>query len=73
MSITLFDQLMNGATGYRAHYSVSVEVGEEFNRRLVDAIAPMIVCCEQLYSDKFTHIFCESSLLGSFSKFWYPK
>ena len=73
MPITLFDQLMNGATGYRAHYSVSVEAGEEFNRRLVEAVAPMIVSYEQLYSDQFTHFLCRSSLLGSFSKFWYPK
>jgi len=73
MPITLFDQLMNGVTGYRAHYSVSVEAGEEFNRRLVEAIAPMIVSSEQLYSDKFAPSFCRSSLLGSFSKFWYPK
>ena len=73
LSITLFDQLMNGATGYRAHYSVSVEAGEEFNRRLVDAIAPMIVSSERLYSDRFTSSICHLSLLGSFSKFWYPK
>lgn len=73
LSITLFDQLMNGATGYRAHYSVSVEAGEQFNRRLVDAIGSMIVSSEQLYSDKFPLSFCRSSLLGAFSKFWYPK
>jgi len=70
---TLFDQLMNGATGYRAHYSVSVELGEEFNRRLVDAIAPMIVSSKELYVDKFSPAFCRWSLLGPYSKFWYPK
>lgn len=70
---TLFDQLMNGATGYRAHYSVSVEAGEDFNRRIVEAVAPIIVGSEQLYEDRFDRLLCNSSLLGPFSKFWYPK
>jgi hypothetical protein len=70
---TFFDQLMNGATGYRAHYSVSVEAGENFNRRLVEAIAPIIVCSEQLYQDQFDQLLCNRSLLGPFSKFWYPR
>ena len=70
---TLFDQLMNGATGYRAHYSISVEAGENFNRRLVEAIAPIIVDSEQLYQDRFDRFLCNTSLLGTFSKFWYPK
>lgn len=70
---TLFDQLMNGPTGYRAHYSVSAEAGEHFNRRLVEAIAPMIVSAESLYSDRFDQLLCRRSLLGPFSKFWYPK
>jgi len=70
---TLFDQLMNGATGYRAHYSVSVEAGENFNCRLVEAIAPIIVGSEQLYQDQLDQLLCNRSLLGPFSKFWYPK
>lgn len=69
----LFDQLMNGATGYRAHYSVSVEAGEDFNRRLVEAVAPIIVRSEQIYGDRFNQLFCRRSLLGPFSKFWYPR
>ncbi len=70
---TLVDQLMNGPTGYRAHYSVAADVGEAFNRCLVEAIAPMIVQAEGLYVDKFAPLFCHRSLLGPFSKFWYPK
>jgi hypothetical protein len=70
---TLFDQLMNGAVGYRAHYSIGVEYGEDFNRRLVDAVAPIIVRSENLYRDKFDQMFCQRSLLGPFSKFWFPK
>lgn len=70
---TLFDQLMNSATGYRAHYSVSIEAGEIFNRRLVEAIAPIIANSEQLYQDRFDRLLCNRSLLGPFSKFWYPK
>jgi len=73
LTSTLLDLLMNGATGYRAHYSVSVEAGENFNRRLVEAVAPIIVDSEQLYQDKFDRLLCSRSLLGPFSKFWYPK
>ena len=73
LTCTLFDQLMNGATGYRAHYSVSIEAGKNFNRRLVEAIAPIIVASEQLYQDRFDRLLCNGSLLGPFSKLWYPK
>jgi hypothetical protein len=69
----LFDQLMNGATGYRAHYSVGIESGEDFNRQLVEAVAPIIVHAEHLYKDKFDYILCERSLFGPFSKFWFTK
>ena len=70
---TLFDQLMNCATGYRAHYSVSIETGEDFNRRLVEAVAPIVVSSEGLYGDRFDQVLCRRSLLGPFSKFWFPK
>jgi hypothetical protein len=70
---TLADQLMNGATGYRAHYSISVDAGESFSRKLVDAVALLIIDAEELYKDKFDRQFCTSSLLGPFSKIWYPK
>ncbi|CAH2900044.1 MAG: hypothetical protein PCALPYG88_7111 [uncultured Paraburkholderia sp.] len=60
---------MNGATGYRAHYLISVDAGEWFNRKLVDAVAPLIIDAEELYKDKFDRQFCTSSLLGLFSKF----
>jgi hypothetical protein len=73
LTSTLFDQLMNGATGYRAHYAVGIDFGETFNRSLVAAVAPMIVSSENLYSDHFGKIFCERSLLGPFSKFWFSK
>lgn len=69
---TLFDQLMNGSTGYRAHYSVDIKSGEDFNRQLVEAIAPMVVGAERLYRDEFEQLFCQRSLLGRFSKFWFP-
>jgi hypothetical protein len=70
---TVFDQLMNGHTGYRAHYAASIEAGEEFNRRLVGAIAPIIARSEHLYSDRFNQLMCHRSLLGPFTKLWYPK
>jgi hypothetical protein len=69
----LLDQLMNGSAGYRAHYSVSIIAGEDFNRRLVQAVAPMIVEAKTLYRDKYDAVFCQRSLLGPYSKFWYPK
>ena len=73
LSQTLFDQLMNGRTGYRAHYSAGVDVGEDFNRCLIEAVAPIVVNAESLYADRFDRTFCERSLLGDFSKLWYPK
>jgi len=73
LTSALFDQLMNGATGYRAHYSVAPESGESFNRRLVEAVAPIIVSAEGLYRDRFDRLLCERSLLGPFSKFWFSK
>jgi hypothetical protein len=70
---TFFDQLMNGTTGYRAHYSVSIAHGEGFNRCLVDRVAPIIVAADHLYKDRFGKDLCQRSLLGAFSKFWFPK
>jgi uncharacterized membrane protein YsdA (DUF1294 family)/cold shock CspA family protein len=69
----LFDQLMNGNSGYRAYYAAGLEYGEAFNRALVEAVGPCIVEAEHLYSDHFDRAYCQSSLLGRFSKFWYPK
>jgi hypothetical protein len=69
----LADQLMNGPTGYRAHYSVSVALGEQFNRKLVEAVVPIIVEAERFYGSRFSRSLCHRSLLGPFSKFWYPK
>jgi len=71
LSREFFDQLMNGATGYRAHYSVGIKAGEYFNRRLVEAIAPMIVHAEHLYSRQFDRYLCHRSLHGRFSKVWF--
>ncbi|WP_155631634.1 hypothetical protein [Burkholderia stagnalis] len=70
---TLADQLMNGPTGYRAHYSISIDAGERFNRSLVEAVAPLIIEAKHLYNSQFDWQFCRRSLLGRFSKFWYPK
>lgn len=67
----LLDRLMNGRTGYRAHYAASVEAGEAFNRALVDSVAPLIVAATSLYKDKFSVDICERSLLGPHSKFWF--
>jgi hypothetical protein len=64
---------MNGATGYRAHYSVGVECGESFNRCLVEAVAPIVMRADHLYKDKFDCFLCRSSLFGPFSKFWFTK
>lgn len=71
LSEALFDQLMNGPSGYRAHYAAGVKYGEAFNRILVDTIAPLVVAAEDLYADKFDRQYCQRSLLGTFSKFWY--
>lgn len=69
----LFDQFLNGNSGYRAQYFLGTENGERFNRLLVERVAPLIVDAENLYSDRFDRQFCERSLLGPFTKFWYSK
>jgi hypothetical protein len=62
---------MNGHTGYRAHYAVSVVAGEEFNRLLVESVAPLIINACSLYTDKFSVDLCKNSLRGPYSKFWF--
>jgi hypothetical protein len=47
--------------------------GERFNRRLLEAVAPIVVGARDLYEDLFDQSFAERSLLGPFSKFRYPK
>lgn len=68
-----FDQLMNGQTGYRAHYAAGVDIGEDFNRQLVADIVSIFIESEQLYGDRFSRALCASSLLGPFTKLWYSK
>lgn len=71
LTAELLDQLMNGRTGYRAHYAASVEAGEQFNRLLVESVAPIIVRNDCLYRNKFSPELCKASLLGPYSKFWF--
>lgn len=73
VSPELLDQLMNGRTGYRAHYAASIEAGEAFNRVLVESVATRIIAASALYEDKFSVDLCRKSLLGPFSKFWFTK
>ena len=69
----LFDQLMNGPMGYRAHYALSIEAGEAFNRELVSGVVPQLVKAEHLYCDLFSAAHCADSLSGPYSKLWFPK
>jgi len=69
----LFDQLMNGPMGYRAHYALSVEAGEAFNRELVSGVVPQLVKAEHLYCDQFSLGDFADSLGGPYSKLWFPK
>jgi len=62
---------MNGCNGYRAHYAVSEEMGEEFNRRLVNSVVPLLIQAAHLYEDKFDKLFCETSLRGPHTKLWF--
>lgn len=71
ISATLLDRLMNGRTGYRAQYAVSVEAGEAFNRVLVESVARRIIAATWLYKDRFSVSLCTNSLLGPHSKFWF--
>jgi hypothetical protein len=64
---------MNGPMGYRAHYAMSIEAGETFNRELLSGVVPGLVKAEELYRDLFTPAHCADSLRGPFSKLWFPK
>lgn len=73
LSQELYDQLMNGSSGYRAQYFLGIRNGEKFNRLLVDSIAPIIVNSESLYNNKIDRDTFQKSLCGRFSKFWFSK
>lgn len=74
LSRKLYDQLMNGSSGYRAQYFLGIKNGEKFNRLLVNSIAPIIVGSESLYNnEKLDRDICKKSLCGKFSKFWFSK
>jgi hypothetical protein len=68
-----YDQFFNGPSGYRAQYYLGADNGEAFNRTLVETVAPLLVSAEQLYRDKVDRQLCQSSLLGSYSKFWFSR
>lgn len=68
----LCHQLMNGATGYRAHYAAGIDTGEEFNQSLIGAVAPILLEATRLYEDRFSRHFLGQSLMGPYSKFWFP-
>jgi hypothetical protein len=64
---------MHGATGYRAHYSVGVGRGEEFNRRLVETVVPLVIAFQNVRGIGTDPAVFRKSLLGKFSKLWFTK
>ena len=48
-----FDQLMNGHTGYRAHYAADIGGGERFNHQLVAGIVSTFIESQQLHEIDF--------------------
>src|SRR5262249_7144268 len=73
LTITLFDQLTNRASGYRAHYSLGAKYGERFNLLLVHALAQDVEQSAALYADTIDESLCRRSLLGPCTKFWFLK
>ncbi len=69
----LFDQLMNGPMGYRAHYALSIEAGEAFNRELVSGVVPQLVKAEHLYCDLFSVAHCADSSSWAIFKALVPE
>jgi hypothetical protein len=72
LTVDTFDLLFNGRMGYRAQYYRSVEDGRVFNRRLVNALTPMIrsaLIVEQCsLPAEWSQV--ELSLKGPHSKVW---
>ena len=60
----LFDALMNGPSGYRAQYYLSVDEGRAFNRALVAAMAPYLRSASRCVGQ-------EISILGTWTKIWF--
>ena len=73
VSDELYDQFFNSRAGYRAQYCISKENGEAFNKYLVNKIAPIIIESSELYKGNFDPTFCQMSLCGEYSKFWFAK
>lgn len=64
-----FDELFNGRCGYRAQYYLSPEEGETFNRRVIEALEPMVVTADSAVLGVSRDLI-RRSLLGPYSKIW---
>jgi hypothetical protein len=71
VSQVLFDQLLNGRSGYRAQYCLSVTEGRRYNRAIVNALIPSLRHVHaSLGGTKLRWPEVERSLRGRYSKIW---
>jgi hypothetical protein len=71
VSQVLFDQLLNGRSGYRAQYCLSITEGRRYNRAIVDALIPALRHAHANLGDtelQWSEV--ERSLRGLYSKIW---
>lgn len=73
VSEALFSALMNGRSGYRAHYAQSIEQGETFNRWIIERVVSPIIAFRECYEGTMTGDFVAASLRGPHTKIWFPK
>jgi hypothetical protein len=68
-----FDPLINGRTGYRAQYYLSIACGVAFNRALIDALVEPICFALDVMDFAVPSSIIRTSLRGRWSKIWVAK
>jgi hypothetical protein len=72
-SETIFDQLFNGRSGYRAQFYLSPQEGEAFNRAIVDGLRGAVAIAFTRRPLDVSLQLIEQSLSGPYSKIWVFK
>jgi hypothetical protein len=68
----VFDEFFNGRTGYRAQYYLAPDLGEAYNREVLDRLEPIVRCvCVQAITRLVPEIADRESLRAPGAKVWF--
>lgn len=68
----VFDQFFNGRTGYRAQYYLGPDVGEAYNRKVLDRLEPIVRCvCVKTTTRLVPAVADRESLRAPGAKVWF--